>query len=311
MFKDSFKYYKSRNPPPNLQNVIDFRNPDFSKVRKIFLDVNRIPNVNDVNKLGLKLLSEWNIYELISVPGLICIENPFTALGQRYWIIKCLRDFSKKPNKLNLDAHSLLDDYDSWWEKCFGNESQKNKDLLTKLRWSTQGYHHNWDTKHYSEDSKTEMSKDLCHLTEFLAIVLNFNDFQAEAAIINYYRMNSTLAGHTDHSEFNTEAPLFSISFGQSAIFLIGGLSLDDKTQAMFLHSGDIVIMSKQSRLSYHGVPKILSTDIQPWKSDNEFDDDNFLIDHEDWRKANSYIQEARINLNVRQVLKKGQSRLL
>lgn len=39
-------------------------------IGSIFLDVNRIPNVNDVNKLGLKLLSEWNIYELISVPGM-------------------------------------------------------------------------------------------------------------------------------------------------------------------------------------------------------------------------------------------------
>lgn len=29
--------------------------------------------------------------------------------------------------------------------------------------------------------------------------------------------------------------------------------------KAMFIHSGDIVVMSQQSRLAYHGVPKILS----------------------------------------------------
>jgi len=28
--------------------------------------------------------------------------------------------------------------------------------------------------------------------------------------------------------------------------------------KAMFIHSGDIVVMSHQSRLAYHGVPKIL-----------------------------------------------------
>lgn len=32
MFKDNFKYYKSRNPCPNLKNVIDLNNPDYDKV---------------------------------------------------------------------------------------------------------------------------------------------------------------------------------------------------------------------------------------------------------------------------------------
>lgn len=32
MFKDDFKYYKRRNPLPDLTNVIDFNCPDISKV---------------------------------------------------------------------------------------------------------------------------------------------------------------------------------------------------------------------------------------------------------------------------------------
>ena len=153
------------------------------------------------------------------------------------------------------------------------------------------------------------MSKDLCDLTELLANSLGFNEFKAEAAIVNYYRMNSTLAGHTDHSEMNVEAPLFSISFGQTAIFLIGGLSQEDPTEALFLRSGDIVVMSKSSRLSYHGIPKILPADVQPWEYYQD-PNPNFRINEEDWCKAKSYIREARINLNVRQVLKSGQSKL-
>lgn len=42
-------------------------------------------------------------------------------------------------------------------------------------------------------------------------------------------------------------------------MFLIGGQTKDVAPKAMFLHSGDIVVMSEQSRLAYHGVPKILS----------------------------------------------------
>lgn len=42
-------------------------------------------------------------------------------------------------------------------------------------------------------------------------------------------------------------------------MFLIGGQTKEIMPKAMFLRSGDIVVMSQQSRLAYHGVPKILS----------------------------------------------------
>lgn len=82
--------------------------------------------------------------------------------------------------------------------------------------------------------------------------------FHAEASIVNYYHMDSTLSGHTDHSEKDLSRPLLSLSFGQSAIFLIGGPTKQVRPKAILLNSGDIVIMSGDSRLAYHGVPKIL-----------------------------------------------------
>ena len=54
-------------------------------------------------------------------------------------------------------------------------------------------------------------------------------------------------------------------SFGQSAVFLLGGLGIDEKPTALLIRSGDVVIMSGMSRLCYHGVPRILSTDKMPW----------------------------------------------
>lgn len=156
------------------------------------------------------------------------------------------------------------------------------------------------------------MPTELSSLTAFLAETLGFKDFKAEAAIINYYRMNSTLAGHTDHSEINLEAPLFSLSFGQTAVFLIGGLTQEDLTNAMFLRSGDIIIMSKESRLRYHGIPKILSAIETPWNNEEVNDDNQYdMYNQDDWNKAKIYISDARININVRQVLKPGQLSLL
>ncbi|XP_033304579.1 nucleic acid dioxygenase ALKBH1 [Bombus bifarius] len=308
MFKDSFKYYKSRKPCPDLKDVIDLNNPDYNKVtdfRKRLLDE------QCEYELGLRPVKDWEVFELRSIPGLIFIKNPFTIYGQRYWIIKCLKEYSREPHKLNLDAHNVLNKDENWWDICFGN-SDKGKELLPKLRWATFGYHHNWDTKLYSETSRTKMPTEMSLLTSFLAQTLGFKDFKAEAAIINYYRMNSTLAGHTDHSEVNVEAPLFSISFGQTAIFLIGGLTQEDAANAMFLRSGDIIVMSGKSRLRYHGVPKILPTIDAPW-DDIEMNDNNqhCTWNESDWIKAKTYISEARINMNVRQVLKPGQLSLL
>jgi len=150
------------------------------------------------------------------------------------------------------------------------------------------------------------MPTELSGLTSVLAKALGFSDFKAEAAIVNYYRMNSTLAGHTDHSEMDVTAPLFSISFGQTAVFLIGGLRQEDPANAIFLRSGDVAIMSGSSRLRYHGVPRILPTSKTSWDSceDNR---DGLSYNLDDWRKARTYIAEARINMNVRQVLKPGQ----
>lgn len=303
MFRDSFKYYKSRNPAPDLGDVIDLEDPDRVRVRKIQAITS---DKQTDNNFGLKSADKWRIYELLDIPGLIFIQNPFTSNGQRYWITKCLKDYSKEPYKLNIDAHNILTN-ETWWEICF-KESERAKILLPKLRWATLGYHHNWDTKLYSEDSKSNMPMELCNLTSILAKTLGFSDFKAEAAIVNYYRMNSTLAGHTDHSEMNVSAPLFSISFGQTAIFLIGGSKQEDPANAIFLRSGDVVIMSGNSRLRYHGVPKILSASKTPW-DDNCEDSiyETFTYNYDDWRKARTYIAEARINMNVRQVLEPGQ----
>lgn len=62
----------------------------------------------------------------------------------------------------------------------------------------------------YDEGNKSEFPVDLSSLCKYISLTLDFNDFQPEAAIVNYYHADSTLSGHTDHSEQNLDAPLFS-----------------------------------------------------------------------------------------------------
>lgn len=83
--------------------------------------------------------------------------------------------------------------------------------LLQKLRWVTLGYHYDWNTKLYYKQSHSPFPDDLFRLTQCVLRVLGFPLFRAEAAIINYYHLDSTLSGHTDHSEQDLTAPLISI----------------------------------------------------------------------------------------------------
>lgn len=78
------------------------------------------------------------------------------------------------------------------------------------MRWATLGYHHDWDTKIYSEKKRNKFPDDLADLSAYVAGILGYQKYSAEAAIVNFYPLGTTLAGHTDHSEKNLEAPLFS-----------------------------------------------------------------------------------------------------
>ncbi|CAH0386512.1 unnamed protein product [Bemisia tabaci] len=310
-FREKFKYYKQKNPKPGFEEVLDF-----SQLESNFKGISSRTSVceptdEDLSSLGLQEVNQWRIFELIDKPGLIFIRNPFTAAGQRLWVERSLTEYTKRPSKLNLDAHGDLEPNEDWWTVCC-RDSDRSAVLQRKLRWATLGYHHNWDTKKYSESNRSKFPDDLARLSRVvIRTVLGLDEFVAEAAILNYYHMDSTLSGHVDSSETNLEAPLISFSFGQSAIFLIGGTSLEDTPTPMFIHSGDIVIMSGFSRLCYHGVPRIVPAPRTPWDenrtssacSESSVNSQDKLANICDsWSTISDYIKTSRINLNVRQV---------
>ena len=53
--------------------------------------------------------------------------------------------------------------------------------------------------------------------------------------------------------------PIVSVSLGDAARFVVGGLSRRDPTSPVMLRSGDVLIMGGPSRLRYHGVTRILA----------------------------------------------------
>lgn len=110
----------------------------------------------------------------------------------------------------------------------------------------------------------------------------------------------------------NNTLPFFPPSFGGRAVFLIGretgGEDNGEHVTALLLESGDLVVMSGQSRLAMHGVPKVMPPlHPFPWVDPNG----ETLTEEEEWSSSfDEYVSSARININVRQVLLPGQRTL-
>ena len=81
--------------------------------------------------------------------------------------------------------------------------------------------------------------------------------FEPDACLINVYAADGKLSLHRDYDEADFKWPIASLSLGNDADFLIGGLKRAGKTQSVRLKSGDVLVFGGPSRLRYHGVRKI------------------------------------------------------
>lgn len=120
-----------------------------------------------------------------------------------------------------------------------------------------------------------------------------------------------------------------SFSFGQDALFLLGGLTKATKPVCLSLHSGDVCIMYGDCRLVYHAVPRILPASLESLKHRFNFSSTSDICENKspkeidissqevcevkatsrqgvNWELFDQYLQCTRINMNVRQVLPPG-----
>lgn len=86
---------------------------------------------------------------------------------------------------------------------------------------------------------------------------------QPDLCIINYYAPAAKMGVHQDKDErpetIAKGVPIVSVSLGDAARFVVGGLSRRDPVSPLVLRSGDVLVMGGPSRLRYHGVTRILA----------------------------------------------------
>lgn len=79
-----------------------------------------------------------------------------------------------------------------------------------------------------------------------------------EACLINIYSAAAKMGLHQDRDEQDFDAPVVSLSLGDTCLFRIGGTKRSDPTRSVRLASGDAVVLGGEARLAFHGVDRIL-----------------------------------------------------
>ncbi|CAN0896130.1 Alpha-ketoglutarate-dependent dioxygenase alkB [Linum grandiflorum] len=267
------------------------------------------------------------VFLLESHPGFYFLPGALSVEEQCRWIREGLTSFPQPPNRTNhnaiygpisnlfdaaKDGKVLLEDVCSngdgkVWRFCDddgaisrgdGCKSVSASVLLRKLRWSTLGLQFDWSKRNYNVSlPHKKIPEELCELARKLAApaMPMGDEFRPEAAIVNYFGLGDTLGGHLDDMEEDWSKPIVSMSLGCKAIFLLGGKSRDDPPLAMFLRSGDVVLMAGQARECFHGVPRIFidEENAEITRLETHFSEESHTLD---------YIRTSRININIRQV---------
>ena len=80
-----------------------------------------------------------------------------------------------------------------------------------------------------------------------------------QACLVNLYQNGAKMGLHRDEDEEDRDAPVVSISLGDSAIFRLGGPVRSGPTSSLKLTSGDVVVLGGPSRHFYHGIDRVLA----------------------------------------------------
>lgn len=78
-----------------------------------------------------------------------------------------------------------------------------------------------------------------------------------EACLVNLYRATARMGLHQDANEHAMDAPVLSVSLGDTALFRFGGIERGGKTRSVKLASGDVLMFGGPARMMFHGIDRI------------------------------------------------------
>lgn len=81
---------------------------------------------------------------------------------------------------------------------------------------------------------------------------------EPECCLVNLYRDGARMGLHQDRDEQAADAPVLSVSLGDTALFRIGDATRKTPTKSLKLASGDVLAFGGPARLAFHGIDRVM-----------------------------------------------------
>jgi alkylated DNA repair protein (DNA oxidative demethylase) len=133
--------------------------------------------------------------------------------------------------------------------------------------WNPLTYRYEATRADYDDAPVPPVPADFVALAARMAAEAGFT-YQPDICLINWYGADGRMGLHQDKDEsrasLDAGRPVVSISLGDTARFLFGGLRRRDPVEAIMLESGDGFVFGGPARLRYHGVSRIIPGSAPP-----------------------------------------------
>ena len=180
------------------------------------------------------------------------------------------------PGAFHLERHLTIDEQRALVERCRalvdgavpayvpvvrGGGSMHVRMLCLGRHWNGQLYKYETTRSDFDGLPVPPLPADFKWMADQVAASVGMT-LDADLCILNYYDADGRMGVHQDKDEspesIAAGTPIVSISIGDTARFLFGGLSRRDPVKSRMLHSGDAFVFGGPARLRYHGVSRIL-----------------------------------------------------
>ena len=132
--------------------------------------------------------------------------------------------------------------------------------LCLGRHWNAQTYRYETARTDFDGLPAPPLPPGLRDLARGIAALAGMN-LDADLCILNYYAADGRMGLHQDKDEgpisLAAGIPVVSVSLGDAARFLFGGLRRRDPVESITLESGDAFVFGGPARLRYHGVSRI------------------------------------------------------
>lgn len=132
--------------------------------------------------------------------------------------------------------------------------------LCLGRHWNAKTYQYETHRNDFDGLPAPELPADFKLLAQEIAASVGMT-IAADLCIINYYDDSGRMGLHQDKDESAASIaagiPVVSVSLGDTARFLFGGLKRREPIEAIPLESGDAFVFGGPARLRYHGISRI------------------------------------------------------